>query len=58
MKYKIGFTMTGTITVDEDDELEAVEHATLFSKRDLYKHVDTVKFEYVENKDSNTRTYL
>lgn len=58
MRYEIGFTMQGTITVDEDDELEAIEHAAVFSKRDLSKQVDTVRFDYIESKDSNTRTYL
>ncbi len=58
MMYKIGFTMTGTVTVEADDPVDALEDMDMFTKRMLLRNVDNVKLEYIEDSEGKERTFL
>ena len=55
MKYIVGFTMTGTVEINSDDPIDALEDAELISKANLLRHVDAVKYEYVEDAEGKER---
>lgn len=51
MKYEIKFVMTGTVTIDAEDSMEALEDAMMFSKTTLLKRVDDVKYTEIRSSD-------
>ena len=51
MKYEIKFVMTGTVTIDAEDSMEALEDAMMFSKTTLLKRVDDVKYTEIRSGD-------
>jgi len=51
MKYEIKFVMTGTVTIDAEDSMEALEDAMMFSKTTLLKRVDDVKYTEIKSSD-------
>jgi len=58
MKYRIGFSLSGAINVDADDEQDAIEIAEQFSKIELAKYGSELKFNYVENKQTKEKISL
>lgn len=51
MKYEIKFVMTGTVTIDAEDSMEALEDAIMFSKTTLLKRVEDVKYTEIRSSD-------
>lgn len=51
MKYEIKFVMTGTVTIDAEDSMEALEDAMMFSKTALLKRVEDVKYTEIRSCD-------
>ena len=51
MKYEIKFVMTGTVTIDAEDSMEALEDAMMFSKTTLLKRVEDVKYTEIRSSD-------
>jgi hypothetical protein len=51
MKYEIKFVMTGTVTIDAEDSMEALEDAMMFSKTALLKRVEDVKYTEIRSSD-------
>ncbi len=58
MEYIIGFTMTGTVKINSDDPIDALEDAELISKVNLIRYVDNVKYEYIEDEQGKERINL
>lgn len=58
MKYRLGFDISGAVSIESDDPQEALEDAEQYSKVELAKYASKIKFTYIEDMESKEKIVL